>query len=126
MIKDDAIINAHTYSRNPIFEDGLKKLEDAVIRQAEIFFDAGVDGMYYASRGGEINRFEDEIFQKYVKHYDLSVLQEINKRSKINIFHMCGDNLRMEQYRDYDCVVATNREIDQVALYRLQNSDGLW
>lgn len=25
-----------------------------------------------------------------------------------------------------DCVVATNREIDQVALYRLQNSDGLW
>ena len=25
-----------------------------------------------------------------------------------------------------DCVVAANREIDQVALYRLQNSDGLW
>lgn len=25
-----------------------------------------------------------------------------------------------------DCVVATNREIDRVALYRLQNSDGLW
>ncbi len=103
MTRDDAIINAHTYSQKPEFEDAMKRLEEAVVKQADIFFDEGVDGMYYASRGGELNRFEDEIFQKYVKQYDINVLNQINKRSKYNIFHMCGDNLRMEQYRDYDC-----------------------
>lgn len=103
MTKDDAIVNAHTYSRDPAFEDALKRLEDAVIRQADIFFSEGVDGMYYAARGGELNRFEDDLFQRYVKQYDLGVLKYINTRSKINIFHMCGDNLRMDQYRDYEC-----------------------
>lgn len=100
---DDAIINAHTYSRRPVFDDALKRLEDAVIRQADAFFDAGVDAMYYASRGGEINRFEDDLFQTYIKKYDLGVLRHINARTNCNIFHMCGDNLRMDQYVDYDC-----------------------
>lgn len=103
MTRDNTIVNAHTYSRHPAFEDALKRLEDAVIRQADIFFDACVDGMYYASRGSELNRFEDDIFQRYVKRYDLGVLNYINTRSRYNIFHMCGDNLRMEQYRDYEC-----------------------
>ncbi len=103
MTGDDAIINAHTYSGRQEFDDAMKRIEETVIRQAEAFFDAGVDAMYYASRGGELNRFHEEDYDRYVRKYDLGVLDYINTRSKYNIFHMCGDNLRMDKFIDYEC-----------------------
>ena len=50
---------------------------------------AGVDGFYASSQGGEAFRFPDmDIFQKYIKPTDLAVWEELSSCT-FNILHVC-------------------------------------
>ena len=50
----------------------------------------GVDGFYASTQGGESNRFEDKsIFDKYIKPYDLLLMEEIDRSCVFNVLHVC-------------------------------------
>lgn len=50
----------------------------------------GVDGFYASTQGRETFRFEDPaIFDKYIKPFDLALMEEIDKSCIFNVLHVC-------------------------------------
>lgn len=93
----------HCKSHHPAVDDALKRIEESVLIHLREYFDAGIDGIYYACWGGSKDRFNLEDFNRYVKAHDLPVLQYANTRSKNNILHICHTYVYMEEYADYPC-----------------------
>ena len=60
-----------------------------------------VDGIYYASLGGERDLLTDEEFDKWIKPFDLRVMQTIRETGCYCFLHICKDGLNMERYRDF-------------------------
>lgn len=65
---------------------------------------AGCDGIYYAALGGEDFLFTDEEYEKYIKPYDLQVMNAV-KDAKCNVLHMCKDHLNLNRYKGYEAAV---------------------
>lgn len=96
----------HCKTHKAVMDDALKKIEESVLIQLEEYFNAGIDGIYYACWGGSKDRFSLEDFRRYVKAHDLPVLEYANTRSKHNILHICHKYVYMEEYKDYpSCAV---------------------
>ncbi|MDO9085077.1 MAG: uroporphyrinogen decarboxylase family protein [Anaerolineaceae bacterium] len=52
--------------------------------------EAGVDGFYHSTQGGETSRFEGSVlFDECIKPFDLSLMNEINEKCRFNILHVC-------------------------------------
>jgi uroporphyrinogen decarboxylase len=50
----------------------------------------GVDGFYTSTQGGESGRFKvPRVFEKYIKPFDLKLMNEINRLCSFNILHVC-------------------------------------
>lgn len=69
----------------------------------------GVDGFFQATQGGEAGRFEyDQIFQDYIKPFDLVVAEEIAEKGECNILHIHNGSDGYADYSefvDYPCHV---------------------
>lgn len=66
---------------------------------------AGIQGFYMCTQGGEIT-FKDipGFFENFVKAYDLEVMGECNRDTKMNILHICnweGPYDDLTRYKDY-------------------------
>lgn len=66
---------------------------------------AGIEGFYTCTQGGEA-KFEDipGWFTDIIKHFDLIVMEECNKDTKMNILHICdweGPYNDLTRYVDY-------------------------
>ena len=72
--------------------------------------EAGMDGIYYASLGGERDRwFTAEEFARWIAPLDQLILSEIQKAGCAAFLHICKDHLDMERYRSYNsCCDAVN------------------
>lgn len=61
----------------------------------------GVDGIYYASLGGEHHFFTDEEFAKWIEPFDKRILQA-GREAGLDLFlHICKENLNMQRYAGY-------------------------
>jgi uroporphyrinogen decarboxylase len=74
--------------------DSARKGLETVTESLRAFTDAciriGVDGFYHSTQGGESGRFSDRrLFTDYVKPFDLALMEEINRRCRFNILHIC-------------------------------------
>ena len=69
------------------------------------FVEAGADGIYYASLGGERRMFTDEEFAAFIKPFEIEVLESVSEVPGFNILHMCKSNLNLERYLEYPCKV---------------------
>ena len=50
----------------------------------------GVDGFYASTQGREVSRFEDlTLFDEYIKPFDLTLMEEINRSCIFNVLHVC-------------------------------------
>jgi uroporphyrinogen decarboxylase len=111
--KEEALILVTLYSpfmcakhsvTSELVTDHLQKNPEAVRKGMEIITDSlmlfvqecirlGVDGFYASTQGGEVGRFQDtQIFQNYIKPYDLVLMNEINRSCLFNILHVCDYN----------------------------------
>lgn len=101
-----------TFARaNPVVEhlranpepvlSGLDAIADSLAGFAQSCLDAGAHGIYYAALGGEEYRFSAEEFEKWIKPYDLRVLNAIADRGEMNVLHVCKDRVRLPLYADY-------------------------
>ncbi|MCP4682587.1 MAG: hypothetical protein GY864_09665 [Desulfobacterales bacterium] len=58
----------------------------------------GVDGFYTSTQGRESHRFEDPtLFDKYIRPYDLALMEEINRSCIFNVLHICDYH---DEYHD--------------------------
>ncbi len=69
---------------------GLEVITDSLLLFARACIDLGVDGFYHSTQGGEAGHFErEDTFEKFIKPYDLRLMEEINQRCPFNILHVC-------------------------------------
>lgn len=83
--------------------DGLKRIAECMCALAWGYKEAGMDGIYYASLGGERDRwFTAEEFARWIAPLDQLILSEIRKAGCAAVLHICKDHLDMERYRSYN------------------------
>lgn len=78
--------------------------QDAATLSELLITEAGCDGIYYCVQNGEMKRFTEEEYNKYVAPGDLYVLEHANRFSTNNILHCCGwagDKNRLEVWQNY-------------------------
>ncbi len=82
---------------------GLEIITESTLLFVKECIKLGVDGFFQATQGGEFNRFEHEnIFEDYIKPFDLVVSQELDANCPCNILHIhAGEG----KYKDYSTFV---------------------
>lgn len=80
---------------------GLGTIAESLTEFADACLNAGADGIYFAAQGGEVDRFEEDIFLEFIKPHDLTVLNALKEKGELNILHICGDNVRLHLYSNY-------------------------
>ena len=67
--------------------------------------EAGADGIYYASLGGERRMFTDEEFAEFIAPYEIDILNSVSDVPCFNVLHMCKADLNLERYLEYPATV---------------------
>ena len=68
----------------------MEAVTDSLLTFVRACVKLGVDGFYASTQGGERGRFDDPgIFDRAIKPYDLTVMNEINATCEFNILHVC-------------------------------------
>ena len=91
----------HLRCGEPYLYDAMKRIAEALCYLAEGYAKAGVDGIYFASLGGEARYFTDAEFEEYIAPLDTLIMQA-GREAGLNVFlHCCKDGLVMERYHSY-------------------------
>jgi uroporphyrinogen decarboxylase len=73
---------------------GLEIITDSLLGFVRECIRLGVDGFYTSTQGGEAGRFvEANTFAKYIKPFDLVLMEEANRACPFNILHVCDYHL---------------------------------
>jgi uroporphyrinogen decarboxylase len=90
-------LTEHLQSDPEQVRQGMDVITESVLLFVRACIKLGVDGFYHSTQGGEAGRFADgSIFERYIKPYDLVVMEEINQRCPFNVLHVC------DYQRSYD------------------------
>ena len=103
------LLTEHLRENSAPVLDAMKRIAEGMCQLAWGYAEAGVDGIYYASLGGEARWFTDEEFDRWIAPFDKLILSEIRKAGCAAFLHICKDGLRMERYRSYgECCDVVN------------------
>ena len=84
---------------------GLEIITESLITFVTGCIEQGVDGFYHSTQGSESHRFGGTpTFNKFIKEFDLALMQHVNESSKFNILHICdyhGDYDDLSAFLDY-------------------------
>ena len=81
---------------------GLAVIAESLARFAEECLRAGAAGIYFSAQGGEEDRFPADMWTRYVKPHDLTVLRASQAAgARFDLLHICGPNIRLRGYADY-------------------------
>jgi uroporphyrinogen decarboxylase len=98
-------LTAHLEEDPEAVKKGLEVITGSLMRFVKECIRAGVDGFYASTQGGEAGRFRTPgIFEKYIKPFDLVLMNEINRSCAFNILHVCdynGPYSDLTPYLDY-------------------------
>lgn len=99
------VLTAHLKENPEAVKKGLDIITESTLLFARECIKLGVDGFLSSTQGGEAFRFQDaQIFNHYVKPYDLVVMREINAACACNVLHICdyvGDYDDLTPFLDY-------------------------
>jgi uroporphyrinogen decarboxylase len=86
----DGVITEHLEENPDQVARGMEIITESLLGFVKECVRIGVDGFYAASQGGEAHRFSDStIFEKYIKPFDLALMQEMEGACQFNILHVC-------------------------------------
>lgn len=84
------LITEHLREDPEKVKPGLEIVTESLLQFVRGCIARGVDGFYTSTQGGEADRFEDKtIFEQYIKPFDLTLMEEINRECPFNILHVC-------------------------------------
>ena len=90
---------------------GLSIIRDSIRGFIDECVKAGIDGFYASTQGGEHRRFVNAAdFEKYVLPFDLSLLTEMETRTRFNILHICDYWLpydSLDIFATYPCKIVS-------------------
>jgi uroporphyrinogen decarboxylase len=92
----DALLTEHLRQEPDKVRKGLEIITDSLLLFVRECIKLGVDGFYTSTQGGEAGRFDDSVFERCIKPYDLALMEEVNRACPLNILHVC------DYLRDYD------------------------
>jgi uroporphyrinogen decarboxylase len=93
----DDIVTKALNTEPELIKKALETITESLLLFVRECIKLGVDGFYTSTQGGEIGRFNDPtVFDKYIKPYDLVLMDEANRECLFNILHVCDYHL------DYD------------------------
>ena len=101
----NAVVNAHLQENPEAVRKGLEVITDSLMLFVKECIRLGVDGFYASTQGGEAATFRDpSVFRKYVKPFDLALMNEMKRSCRFNILHVCDYNAPysgFEPFLDY-------------------------
>ena len=105
------LIGDHLQENPQAVSQGLEIMTENVLRLVRGCKQAGVDGFYVSTQGGEAFRFPNtQIFRKYIKPSDLAVWADI-QACPFNILHICdydGGYADLTPFLDYPGTVVNS------------------
>jgi uroporphyrinogen decarboxylase len=127
----DQTVTQHLKSEPEKVKEGLEIITESILWFVRECIKLGIDGFYASTQGGEAQRFQDpSVFSRYVKPYDLAVMEEINRACPFNILHVCDyvdDYADLSPFLDYPGDVVncpldlTSRTVTSQKIVRLFN-----
>jgi len=87
------LLTQHLQEDPESVKKGLEAITDSLMLFVKECIRAGVDGFYASTQGGEASRFRDPaLFNRYVKPFDLVLMNEAKRSCAFNILHVCDYN----------------------------------
>ncbi|HVO37499.1 MAG TPA: uroporphyrinogen decarboxylase family protein [Spirochaetia bacterium] len=84
----------HAQENPEAFKRGIAAITESLLGFVRECIKLGLDGFYSSTQGGEKGRFSDpRAFVECVRPHDLAVMEEINRRCRFNILHVCDYHL---------------------------------
>jgi uroporphyrinogen decarboxylase len=81
---------------------GLSVITDSLLGFVRECIRLGVDGFYASTQGGEAGRFaRSGIFEKYVKPFDLILMEEAHRACPFNILHVCDFQMDYDDFSPF-------------------------
>ncbi len=103
---------------------------NAIIQYVQACKKIGVDGFYTPTQGGETKFYDTPgFFEKFVKPYDLRVMNECNKGTKLNILHICdyeGTYDELKRFADYPGQIVNTPNVVNGQPFSLQDGEKLF
>lgn len=95
----DAFVT-HCLNREPDkIREGFERITESLLVFMRECISLGIDGFYTSTQGGEVGRFNDPtVFEKYIKPFDLILMDEANRACPFNILHVCD---YQREYADF-------------------------
>lgn len=79
----------------------MQHIADGMSELARAYIAEGVDSVYYAALGAENRYFTDEEFAKWIRPFDIQIMQAIRDAGGYCFLHICKDELDMNRYEGY-------------------------
>lgn len=78
-----------------------RSVTDSLIELSLACLEAGASGIFYSSIGGESDRFDEETFTRYLKPFEVEILDEVSRHTDQIVLHVCKPQPRLAPYADY-------------------------
>lgn len=87
------LLTQHLQQDPEAVRKGLEAITDSLMRFVKACIKLGVDGFYASTQGGEAGRFADpSVFTRYIKPFDLVLMNEMKRSCVFNVLHVCDYN----------------------------------
>ena len=97
----DNQVTAHLKADPEPVSQGLAAIAESLAGFALACVEAGASGIYYSAQGGEVDRFTEEEFLRYIKPHDLAILRALQGHGEFHLLHICKSPVRLALYADY-------------------------
>ena len=98
---DGTVLGSHLRENPEGMRHAFRIITDYLKQLCYLFLEAGADGIYFASLGGERRMFTDEEFAQFVAPCEIEILESVQDAPCFNILHMCKNDLNLARYLDY-------------------------
>lgn len=97
----DKVVTPHFAQDPEAMREGLEKIGRRLSEFAREIAETGIDGFYVSVQGGEYGRYSQEFFNTWFKPVDLAFLNALKATGKLVFIHICGVDMRLDDYKDY-------------------------
>ena len=99
----EELVVEHLDTDPEAFCKGLEVITESMLEFVNACIDAGVDGFYSSTQGGEAGRLKDrKHFENYIKPYDLLMWEKLEANCDFNILHVCDYRGKYEDLAAYE------------------------
>ncbi len=103
-VGEDLLLRHLRQDPAPVLE-GMAIVTESLLAFVNACVRLGVDGFYHSTQGGERDRLaERELFDRFVRPYDLAVMRHAERHCAFNILHVCdylGEYDDLTRFADY-------------------------